>query len=1294
MKKGAIIIYEKPAVIFIYPPPLSTRKLHTKQLNYFFGNLDSFPIGSFYDCIALPEFENVQYILFITRASRKSSTEPIHLPTFLKHCCAVLLFFGFVGYPFLSAAAPTEAEPVDTILDATVTENYSLANVNSLKGSLATGLFFATAGNNQLINLEAISKVAGSGLSSTKKGVSRVGLFTATNINTASGPTIQTINLKADSLSSSNGTVFSSTSYEGSYESKKITEQHINLSVDSISAGSGTLPGVSFNTQALYHTSAAFYAYDARQLIKGNVGKITTSHLGSGIGLGVFNSANSKAQFAEQIFEGKIGQIGTEAAPFWIGVFAQRGGTQTVDTIGSIYGTYAGIATGLNDVRSSVQEIRSVDKIIVKNTEVRNFFAYGIENWSQVGNWDFYGSQIVGVTDSISVTSQFGQAIAIHNKGGKQTIRSLSPYKEEEGKLGVKISSTAKQLPAGLRVRPLLYDDNFYTESVTTLEGAFNFVNNSLQVFAPINATSGKPVSYGSSELWLKPNEFGSTLTLAEGQGIIVQPGSNLSAENNKDNTRLRLGHGADPYTIRFTNSNKIQDLGMFSGNGVIRFEAAYLSKKHVDEANKPNIKDPNEEDPKDPGDDSGEDPKQPDNPDTPNPDEPNPAPETPSSRMTSFGNTSETTLNLAVNYSVLRRAVDGTGDSGDSGDSGTTDPTDPTNPTDPSEGDDKEPETPQPYNDYKYPYGINGPYAKYWAVGGKTGQAPYVFLNHIDTADGNPIAADRSNASKLDLVVKAYVYENGKNTGVLINSDNLCSGGKCEGESHYPGYPGARDDAKLANIFWLLRSAANSIFANEGIENMGSQGAIMIKDDYKEGYFGLSQGTTWHKLTDEDGNELKDDNGDPIIRRWDPKDPNAQFAKAAGWVYLPEGVVNEAYRAQWYFEDVSLVGETATDLAEYTTLGVPADVKYRGEIIDLTPAIPWKPLEPGFTHPIPLIPATPIPQPKPKPTPTMKSIESVSLSHYFTWRQEIDTLHQRLGEVRDNNELEGLWARGYAGRNRFSHNGYSFKDNYRGIQIGLDRNYYEFSDKYRCREKDGENFPCKREKSIEWMYGTGLSYTEGDLKLSRGGTADNWMASWWLYGVRKFSNGGYLDLVGKVSRFSNKFSAWSSDRLLNTKGRDHTWGYTLSTEYGNKHYIRDKKDWYLDPQLQIVYGRIFGSSFRTNNQVNVKHKAVNSLIGRVGVALGYEAKKGSAFVKVDGLREFAGKLDTTYKLDDGTSNRSRFNLKETWGEVSAGGTYTFSEKKDKFAHFYVKRSFASKLKTDYRVDIGFEYLF
>ena len=117
----------------------------------------------------------------------------------------------------------------------------------------------------------------------------------------------------------------------------------------------------------------------------------------------------------------------------------------------------------------------------------------------------------------------------------------------------------------------------------------------------------------------------------------------------------------------------------------------------------------------------------------------------------------------------------------------------------------------------------------------------------------------------------------------------------------------------------------------------------------------------------------------------------------------MPEGVVNNSYKAQWYFEDPELVGETATSIKEYEALHLPKDVKYRGEIIDLATSIPWEPLEPGFTHPKPLFPATPIP--KPEPTPTMKSIESISLSHYFTWRQEIDTLHQRLGEVRDNYE-------------------------------------------------------------------------------------------------------------------------------------------------------------------------------------------------------------------------------------------------------------------------------------------------
>ena len=1174
-----------------------------------------------------------------------------------------IILTSIVSVAFANTSSSRDDTRDEVELQETVTVDQTLANKKLIQGNLKDGLYYADGGKTQKIILTEIDAITGIGLSANKGSNAR-GLFTAKTIANAPASTVQNLDISSKTISSSNGNVFVSIGFEGSRERNKQTEQHITVSVDAINSGDGQLIGPRDYIQQGFIANGAFLVYDGKQKITGKINKLTTSAPGRGVGFLLYNSANSQANYAQQIFEGEIGEIGSLEVPFNYGIRAYRGGHQIIDKVGSVYGVSAAIDATLNDVWDSLQLIKSVDTVVSHNTQSSNgtYFSYGIQNWSDVGNHDYIGSQVVGVTEKISAYSQYGQAIAIHNKGGNQTIQSLSKYDPNNGKYGVEVSAIAKQSPVGLRVRPRLYDDEHYVKTTTALEGPFYFTDSSLQVMPPTNATTGRPVTYGNSELWFKANPYGSVLSLSPKQGIIIQKGSN---EDNT-NTWLRLGERDKPYTVRMTADNYINDSGMFAGNGSIRFEAAYLSDNHVLSENQPNIKepDPNKPDPSSPDDyvlskNHGYEGR----------------------NLTKSQSSVQTEKKLDINFKGLLSSV-----------ADRDQPTAQESPTNPNEPIEPEEPKPHPYIDYKYPYGINGPYAKYWAVGGKTGQAPYVYLNKIDTIDGNPIAADRSNASSLNLVVKAYVYENGKNTGVLINSDNFCSGGRCEGKDHVPGWPGSRDDAKLASAFWLLRSVANSIFANEGVENMGSQDYILIKDDYKEGLNGLSKGTKWHILSDEHGNQLKDENGQPIIRRWDPNDPKAELARPAGWVYLPEGVVNNSYKAQWYFEDSELVAETATSIKEYEALHLPKDVKYRGEIIDLATSIPWEPLEPGFTHPKPLFPATPIP--KPEPTPTMKSIESISLSHYFTWRQEIDTLHQRLGEVRDNYELEGLWARGYAGRNRLSHNGYSFKDNYRGIQIGLDRNYYEYKESYRCRDKDGENFPCKREKAHDWTYGTGVSYTEGDLKLSRGGNGDNWMASLWLYGIRKFSNGGYLDLVGKVSRFSNKFSAWSSDYLLNTKGRDKTWGYTLSAEYGNKHYIFNSKDWYFDPQLQIVYGRILGSSFRTNNDVNVDHRRIDSLIGRAGVALGYDGKKGSAFVKVDGLREFKGRFDTNYSLDDGTSNRSRFNLRETWGEISAGGTYTFSKKKDKFAHFYVKRSLSSKLKTDYRVDVGIEYIF
>ena len=54
--------------------------------------------------------------------------------------------------------------------------------------------------------------------------------------------------------------------------------------------------------------------------------------------------------------------------------------------------------------------------------------------------------------------------------------------------------------------------------------------------------------------------------------------------------------------------------------------------------------------------------------------------------------------------------------------------------------------------------------------------------------------------------------------------------------------------------------------------------------------------------------------------------------------------------------------------------------------------------------------------------------------------------------------------------------------------------------------------------------------------------------------------------------------------------------------------------------------------------------------------------------------------------------NQSKVDLKDTWGEISAGATYRFDKNVSGFAH--VKRSFGGKLQQEYRVDAGVRFIF
>ena len=278
-----------------------------------------------------------------------------------------------------------------------------------------------------------------------------------------------------------------------------------------------------------------------------------------------------------------------------------------------------------------------------------------------------------------------------------------------------------------------------------------------------------------------------------------------------------------------------------------------------------------------------------------------------------------------------------------------------------------------------------------------------------------------------------------------------------------------------------------------------------------------------------------------------------------------------------------------------------------------------------------------------------MASLESVGMSNYFVWREDLETLSQRLGEVRMTPELEGLWVRVLGGKNKYNRSSDYFSNKFYGIQLGVDRNI-------------GGDFG--------WTIGAAFSYIDGNAKLANGGKDDNYFGSFSLYATKQFENAGYLDVIAKFSRMHNDFTAVSNDCVYFSKGKYSTNAYQIGVEYGKKFVFG--QNWFADPQVQLTYGHI-------------------SLIGRVGVAGGYQSDKVSAFVRVDALRDFTAKYKADYQVGN-VRNHSTESLKDTWGEVSAGTTVNLG--KDLKGYAQVKRSFAAKVKQEYRADIGLRLVF
>lgn len=291
--------------------------------------------------------------------------------------------------------------------------------------------------------------------------------------------------------------------------------------------------------------------------------------------------------------------------------------------------------------------------------------------------------------------------------------------------------------------------------------------------------------------------------------------------------------------------------------------------------------------------------------------------------------------------------------------------------------------------------------------------------------------------------------------------------------------------------------------------------------------------------------------------------------------------------------------------------------------------------------------------------TTTMDNMRDIAAVSIAAWRQEDSTLSQRLGDLRESKEGQGIWAR--MNRGEFEYSG-AFKNQYNYFQIGYDM------------------------AKGDWHYGAAVSHTDGETSYASG-YGENDSTSLSLYGTRLMNDGQYLDLVLKVGRLSNEFGNYAE--AGDTHGDYDAWGTAISGEYGKK--LDLKEGWFVTPQAQLSLMRIGGEDYTTSNKIAVSQDTLYSAVGRIGFEAGKDTGWGSLYAKASVLHEFAGDADTYVRLGDRSNSYSQ-DLGDTWYEAGFG----FNWKMGNGSYFYadVIRTFGGDIDTPWQWNAGVRWGF
>lgn len=288
---------------------------------------------------------------------------------------------------------------------------------------------------------------------------------------------------------------------------------------------------------------------------------------------------------------------------------------------------------------------------------------------------------------------------------------------------------------------------------------------------------------------------------------------------------------------------------------------------------------------------------------------------------------------------------------------------------------------------------------------------------------------------------------------------------------------------------------------------------------------------------------------------------------------------------------------------------------------------------------------------------PDVFGTEEIGALGLISWRNELDDMNKRLGELRDSKGEHGVWVRMVRGENDYK----SLNSQYNTYQIGYDE---------------------KLSTDPHWTLGAAFSYTDGDGGYDTGSFEMD-HKTFTLYGSKLNEDGSYIDIVGKYSRLNHDLrNTWGD-------GEYDANGYSIGVEVGKR--FQQGGGFWIEPQAQLTYGHV-GSANYTAGDIKVAQDGMESLIGRAGVRFGKDLDNGNIYLRASYLYDFDGETGVTFTNAEGRERSFEQDLGGGWCEVGVGTNINLSDATH--LYFDIEKTYGGDITTDWKWNAGIRYSF